>query len=114
MGNSHAIETRETPAKAAWERIRALLEAQRLRVQQEIVKYPSPIPACDAHFNHLLEERGRISEELARLDEMAAAPGDAIKRLDAFLSASRYLDDKMKRDISDSMNRESRVVSGES
>lgn len=107
MGNSHTIESRASPAEAARERIRELLEARRLRVQQEIVKYPSPIPACDAHFNHLLEERGCITDELARLDGLAAASGDAIKRLDAFLSASRYLDDRTKREIRKSVNRES-------
>ncbi len=107
MGTPHEIETRASPAEPARERIRALLEVRRLRVQQEIVKYPSPIPACDAHFNHLLEERGRITDELARLDGLAAASGDVYKRLDAFLSASRYLDDETKREIRDSVIRES-------
>jgi hypothetical protein len=46
---------------------RQRLEAERLRVQREITAYPGPIPACDAYFNHLLEQRGRICDELARL-----------------------------------------------
>ena len=50
---------------------RASLEAELDRVQAEIRKYPPPIPACDAYFNHLLEERGRISDELTRLNTTA-------------------------------------------
>jgi hypothetical protein len=46
---------------------RPRLEAERLRVQREITSYPAPIPACDAHFNHLLEQRAMICEELARM-----------------------------------------------
>ena len=46
---------------------RAQLLAELEEIQAEIRKYPPPIPACDAYFNHLLEERGRITDELARL-----------------------------------------------
>jgi hypothetical protein len=52
----------ESPAQA-----RQRLEAQRLRVQREITAYPAPIPACDAYFNHLLEQRAMICDELARV-----------------------------------------------
>lgn len=38
----------------SWTKIIASLEAQRLRIHAEITAYPMPIPACDAHFNHLL------------------------------------------------------------
>jgi uncharacterized protein YdcH (DUF465 family) len=47
---------------------RAALEKTRLRLQAEIGSYPMPIPACDAHFNHLLDERNRICEDISRLD----------------------------------------------
>jgi hypothetical protein len=47
--------------------VRQRLEAERLRVQREITAYPGPIPACDAYFNHLLEQRARVCDELARL-----------------------------------------------
>ena len=43
------------------------LEAERLRVSNEISAYPAPIAGCDAHFTHLLEERVRLSEEISRL-----------------------------------------------
>lgn len=48
----------------SWTQIIASLEAQRLRIHAEITAYPMPIPACDAHFNHLLEQRARICEAL--------------------------------------------------
>jgi hypothetical protein len=47
---------------------RDALEQERLRIQAEITSYPMPIPACDAYFNHLLEQRSRICDELARLN----------------------------------------------
>ena len=44
--------------------IRNQLEQQRVRIQEEIANYPPPITACDAQFNHLLEQRSRIAREL--------------------------------------------------
>lgn len=44
----------------------AALEAERDRILEEIRAYPPPIPACDEHFNHLLERRDQIEQELAR------------------------------------------------
>lgn len=48
-------------------KVRELLENERHRVNEEIKNYPTPIPACDAQFNYLLEERTRIAEELEQL-----------------------------------------------
>jgi hypothetical protein len=45
------------------------LERERSRVQSEIHDYPQPIPACDGHFNSLIERRTRIARELLSLDE---------------------------------------------
>lgn len=53
--------------------LRAHLEAARRQVLAAIRAYPSPITACDAQFNHLLEQRERIAEELRRLDALCAA-----------------------------------------
>jgi hypothetical protein len=52
--------------------IRQRLEAERLRIQREITSYPMPIPACDAFFNHLLEQRALVCDELARLGQVVA------------------------------------------
>jgi chorismate mutase len=46
---------------------RAALEARRRQLDEEIRAYPTPIPRCDAQFNHLFEERARIVRELAEL-----------------------------------------------
>jgi hypothetical protein len=49
--------------------LRARLEAQRRRLDDEIRHYPTPIPRCDAQFNHLFDQRARI---VAAIDALAA------------------------------------------
>ena len=46
---------------------REALEARRRELDAEIRDYPTPIPRCDAQFNHLMEERSRIARELQDL-----------------------------------------------
>jgi len=41
-------------------------------LNEEIRGYPTPIPRCDAQFNHLLEQRGRLQRALDRIE----APAD--------------------------------------
>ena len=60
-------------SESAWEAIRAQLEQKRRSILDAIAQYPHPIPACDQHFNYLLEERLRLSLELRRLNGAAAA-----------------------------------------
>ena len=43
---------------------RRLLEEEKRRLDAEIRAYPTPIPRCDAQFNHLFEERERIAKLL--------------------------------------------------
>jgi hypothetical protein len=43
------------------------LEARRAELDGEIRAYPTPIPRCDAQFNHLMEERARVVQQI---DEM--------------------------------------------
>ena len=38
----------------------AALRESLARIDAEIRAYPTPIPRCDAQFNHLLEERERL------------------------------------------------------
>ncbi|MEZ4715595.1 MAG: hypothetical protein R2851_05830 [Caldilineaceae bacterium] len=35
------------------------------RIRREISAYPPPIPACDAQFNYLLEQRNQVAQELS-------------------------------------------------
>jgi len=46
---------------------RRLLEEEKRRLDAEIRAYPTPIPRCDAQFNHLFERRAEIVRELERL-----------------------------------------------
>ena len=87
--------------QSMWNEIGNHLEGARRRVQDEITHYPSPIPACDADFNHLLEQRARIGEELNR---MRAAAANNLSSADCalieeFIRSSNYLDDAAKQEI---------------
>ncbi|MEP6996684.1 MAG: hypothetical protein ABI900_03495 [Betaproteobacteria bacterium] len=48
--------------------IRRWLNDARMALADEIRAYPTPIPRCDAQFNHLVEQRGRLSRLLTDLD----------------------------------------------
>lgn len=70
------------------------LEAERVRVVDEIRTYPSPIPACDAQFNHLLGQRTKLSQELERLRQIHNdfLPGESgMKRLRAFIASAECI-----------------------
>jgi hypothetical protein len=88
--------------KFAWGKIGAHLESQRVRVHGEISRYPMPIPACDAHFNHLLEERARIGDEIDRARtaaNLSDTADDPVKNIEAFIQTSKCLDEKAKREL---------------
>ena len=51
------------------------LQWEKRRIDQEIRDYPTPIAACDAQFNFLLEERARIKQELVELETTQNAQG---------------------------------------
>lgn len=61
-------------------RLRAELLARRERVLAEIRAHPPAVPACDAHFNYLLQQRDALGRELGRLDDILAAGLDAETR----------------------------------
>lgn len=81
-------------AKSAWEGVRKQLEDERYRIAGEIGKYPTPIPACDQDFNHMLAERERISDELIRMEEVekrSLAADDPFALIEEFIRSSSYL-----------------------
>jgi hypothetical protein len=85
-----------------WNRIREHLETKRAQILEDIVKYPPPIPACDQHYNYLLEQRVHISQELRRLNTLLqdrSTSQDEFKLLDAFLTASAFIQDEVEQDI---------------
>lgn len=65
--------------------LQAFLEARRDRICAELVEYPRPVPACDVHYNRLLEERTAVCRDLDRLD---ALDDEARRRLLARLTAA--------------------------
>ena len=81
--------------------IRAHLEAERTRLYREAAVYPTPIPRCDQQFNYLIEQRDRISGELDRIDSAAGS----VAALEAFIEASAFVDDDMKRRLQAQLER---------
>ena len=68
-----------------WQAVRLGLAALAERVAEEIRAYPRPITACDAQFNHLLELRRQLPDELDRLE---AAEQDPAATVAHFIAAS--------------------------
>lgn len=93
-------------------RIRERLEDEMSRVREEIRRYPFPIPACDAQYNHLLESREALSIVLARIRDLCSdsAPGRADISIDACLDASADMDDTVKSEIRTIIENEARAV----
>jgi hypothetical protein len=59
-----------------------LLRAKR-SLDEELRTYPTPIPRCDAQFNHAYEQRGRLAELLNRVDAALGPAGGASELLGA-------------------------------
>jgi hypothetical protein len=73
--------------------IRQYLEAEKLRIYQEIRQYPPPIPACDVQFNGLLAERATILQEISRVDtilKQELSEEERVGLLDQFMQTSHY------------------------
>jgi hypothetical protein len=86
---------------AIWKDIRSHLDRERARIFEEIRNYPTPIPNCDQDFNHLLEERSRMSQELDRVDTLSK---ESIVRgsrepVDEFIRSSAFIDDEIRKAI---------------
>jgi chorismate mutase len=82
-------------AQTLWQVVRVQLDQQKTQVIEAIRSYPPPIPACDAQFNHLLEERARISREIGRLETLAREHPDDLNALADFVRASACLDERV-------------------
>ncbi|HKW37444.1 MAG TPA: hypothetical protein VJO54_06520 [Burkholderiales bacterium] len=68
------------------------LHGVRERLAGEIRTYPTPIPRCDAQFNHLYEQQGRLLRDLDRIE----ATRESIER---FVASAPYTDDAAERDF---------------
>jgi hypothetical protein len=46
------------------------LDCIREAISRELADIPPPVPACDVHFNRLLEDRGRVVDTLQLLRKL--------------------------------------------
>lgn len=75
--------------------VHALLVDAKQRLDDEIRRYPTPIPRCDAQFNFLYEQRARLQEQINGIMGAMAAATDresCVAVLDAFVGASPFTD----------------------
>ena len=88
--------------RSLWKDIkRDLLRGKHL-IDEEIRSYPTPIPRCDAQFNHLYEQQARLARELDRigaLSEKSLGRGDCIRLIEEFTASAPYTDDAVERDF---------------
>ena len=80
--------------ESLWKSIKDHLENERHRIFEEIKHYPTPIPACDAQFNYLLEERARTVQELDRLKALSKeilTRREDVKVIEEFITSSNYI-----------------------
>ncbi len=82
-----------TTLESLYQNIKDALENERHRVNEEIRNYPTPIPACDAQFNYLLEERAKIAEEMDRLKALSKGSftREDVELIDEFIRTSNYI-----------------------
>jgi len=69
--------------------LRSRLEKVRRRLDDEIRRYPTPIPRCDAQFNGLFEQRDRIAR---MLEQLAGEAGDEELARQLIASAENLLE----------------------
>jgi hypothetical protein len=68
------------------------LREVRRRLSEEIRTYPTPIPRCDAQFNHLYEQLGRLSRDLDAIEGAASERAAA----ETFLASGPYTEDPVE------------------
>ena len=91
--------TQQTNLNPLWQQAKSALEQRLAEVKEEIRYYPLPIPACDVHFNSLLDERAKIPHELRYLDELKQQSAKNRAMLEKFVTSSAYLDEATRTSI---------------
>ena len=88
--------------RSLWEEVRRdLLRGKRL-LDEEIRSYPTPIPRCDAQFNHLYEQRARLARELDRIGALAddtLGRADYVRLIEEFIASAPNTDDGTEREL---------------
>ena len=83
-----------------WNEIRLHLEDRRRSLAAEIRDYPTPIPRCDAQFNHLYEQQARLARDLERIGALAGENPkreDYVELIGQFIASAPYTDDAAER-----------------
>jgi hypothetical protein len=91
-----AIDREEALLKSLWREIKDELRRSKRVIGEEIRSYPTPIPRCDAQFNHLYEQQARLARELDRiaaLAEKSLERGDYVELIERFIASAPYADD---------------------
>ena len=95
--------TRDSVAlESMWNEIKLHLEDRRRALSAEIRDYPTPIPRCDAQFNHLYEQQARLARDLDRIRALGEKnPGreDYIELIGRFVASAPYTDDPAERQL---------------
>ncbi|HET7201067.1 MAG TPA: hypothetical protein VFI80_09690 [Burkholderiales bacterium] len=87
--------------------IRKHLHARRNSLAAEIRSYPTPIPRCDAQFNHLHEQQVRLARELERVgDAETGGRAQVIEAIESFIASAPYSDDAAEREFRARVKRE--------
>ena len=90
-----------------WNEIVLHLEDRRRALAAEIRDYPTPIPRCDAQFNHLYEQQARLARELDRIGAVAGKTrGDTIELIERFIASAPYTDDDAEREFRSRMKKQ--------
>ena len=90
-----------------WNEIVLHLEDRRRALAAEIRDYPTPIPRCDAQFNHLYEQQARLARELDRIGAVAGKTrGDTIELIERFVASAPYTDDAEEREFRSRMKKQ--------
>jgi hypothetical protein len=105
--SSVASRTRTTARDSAklasmWNEIVLHLEDRRRALAAEIRSYPTPIPRCDAQFNHLYEQQARLALELDRIGALAGKSlkrEDCVELIERFIASAPYTDDDAEREF---------------
>jgi hypothetical protein len=88
--------------ESMWKEIKLHLEDRRRALAAEIRNYPTPIPRCDAQFNHLYEQQARLARELDRivtLAEKRLGREDYVELIGRFVASAPYTDDPAERQL---------------
>ena len=96
-----------------WNEIVLHLEDRRRVLAAEIRDYPTPIPRCDAQFNHLYEQQSRLARELDRIGALAGKSlerEDCIELIERFIASAPYTDDGDEREFRSRMTKQLSVL----